>query len=147
MEDSEDDATKCLDICDPTICADLNHEVNTSTRDEIAEITEASSEDTDDSLQESRLPPPTNSNPSENLTKITDGSPRERNGGLQINDVGKNDEIELLPLPSKDVESMDPDIAAAEKRLWGKIDLALQEYSKEVMTIRKRKGDKRRRAP
>jgi len=146
MEDIGDSTNECLDVCDPTICVNLNHQVNTSTRDEIAEITEASSEDTDDSLQESRLPPPTNSNPSENLTNITDESPRERNGGLQINDVGKNDEIELLPLPSKDVESMDPDIAAAEKRLWGKIDLALQEYSKEVMTIRKRKGDKRRRA-
>ena len=45
----------------------------------------------------------------------------------------------LLPLPSKDSETMDPEIRAAEKRLWAKIDQALHEYSGEVMMIQRKK--------
>ena len=63
--------------------------------------------------------------------------------GSEQNAVGNvtTQTIPLLPLPSQDSESTDPEIAAAEKRLWDKIDLALHEYSGEVMMIR----NKRRR--
>jgi hypothetical protein len=90
---------------------------------EIAEITEASSEDTDDNPEGSRVSSPTNSTTSEFFVAGKD--PKE--------------EIPLLPLPSKDAASMDPEIAAAEKRLWDKIDLALHEYSGEVMMIEKKR--------
>jgi hypothetical protein len=42
----------------------------------------------------------------------------------------------LLPLPSRDELSSDPEIAAAETKLWHSIDAALAIYSKEVMKIR-----------
>ena len=41
----------------------------------------------------------------------------------------------LLPLPDREEESRDPDIARAERKLWGRIDEALEEYSREVMLI------------
>jgi hypothetical protein len=44
-------------------------------------------------------------------------------------------DMELLPLPDRDEESKDPDIAQAERTLWGRIDAALQNYSHEVMMI------------
>jgi hypothetical protein len=40
-----------------------------------------------------------------------------------------------LPLPDRDVESNDPEIARAERCLWNRIDAALQDYSYQVMTI------------
>ena len=43
----------------------------------------------------------------------------------------------LLPLPDRDVESLDPNIAKAERKLWNRIDAALHEYSREVMLIMK----------
>ena len=46
-------------------------------------------------------------------------------------------ELEILPLPDREEESSDPDIAKAERLLWGRIDSALQEYSEEVLRIRK----------
>lgn len=50
-------------------------------------------------------------------------------------------EMELLPFPDRDEESKDPDIARAERRLWGRIDAALQDYSHEVMMIMNSRGD------
>ena len=49
--------------------------------------------------------------------------------------------MELLPFPDRDEESKDPDIARAERRLWGRIDAALQDYSHEVMMIMNSRGD------
>jgi hypothetical protein len=46
-------------------------------------------------------------------------------------------DIPMLPLPSREVESLDPEIAKAEKRLWEKIDSALKEYSEQVIGITK----------
>ena len=44
-------------------------------------------------------------------------------------------EMDLLPFPDRDEESSDPDIAKAERKLWCRIDAALQDYSQEVMMI------------
>jgi len=41
----------------------------------------------------------------------------------------------VLPFPCREEESSDPEIAAAEQRLWGAIDLALEEYSRQVLAI------------
>lgn len=46
----------------------------------------------------------------------------------------------LLPLPSRDEFSADPDIARAEERLWRAIDNALEEYSREVIAIRSKRN-------
>ena len=126
--------------------------LNTSGRGElaeIAEITEASSEDTDDNSRESISLLPIKSNTSEIASSmiIDDILPRpERKDPCDNihlgNDVVGEDVtgyVPLLPLPSKDSESKDSDIAAAEKRLWDKIDLALHEYSGEVVAIKKKK--------
>lgn len=45
----------------------------------------------------------------------------------------------LLPLPSRDDVSSDPEIAAAEERLWSTIDEALADYSATVLAIRARR--------
>ncbi len=91
----------------------------TDISEDIAVITEASSEDTDDKSRESSFSPKTESSDFVD-DDITEGIP-------------------LLPLPSKDSETMDPEIKAAEKRLWAKIDQALHEYSGEVMMIQRKK--------
>ncbi len=120
-----------------------------STRDEmaeIAEITEASSEDTDDNSRESISPNPDTTELVEAVS-INDALPRSEHEEScddippGYDAVGNDDTepIPLLPLPSKDSESMDPEIAAAEKRLWDKIDLALHEYSGEVMMIQRKR--------
>lgn len=44
-----------------------------------------------------------------------------------------------LPLPDKDRESSDPDIARAERKLWAAMDAALEAYSAEVLAIMKAK--------
>jgi hypothetical protein len=41
----------------------------------------------------------------------------------------------VLPLPSRDEESSDPEIACAEQKLWTAIDQALEEYSRDVLAI------------
>lgn len=49
----------------------------------------------------------------------------------------------LLPLPSRDEASSDPEIAKAERELWDKIDAALEEYSHKVLVIQEsRRGDR-----
>jgi hypothetical protein len=49
----------------------------------------------------------------------------------------------LLPLPSRDEASSDPEIAEAERELWDKIDAALEEYSHKVLMIQEnRRGDR-----
>lgn len=93
--------------------------LNTSEMNDIAEITEVSSEDTDDKSRESSF------------------SPRPETSEDVDDDITES--VPLLPLPSKDSETMDPEIRAAEKRLWAKIDQALHEYSGEVMMIQRKK--------
>jgi hypothetical protein len=46
----------------------------------------------------------------------------------------------LLPLPSRDDVSSDPEEAAAEERLWLAFDAALEKYSAEILAIRARHG-------
>lgn len=49
----------------------------------------------------------------------------------------------LLPLPSRDESSSDPEVAKAERELWDKIDAALEEYSNKVLLIQeRRRGDR-----
>ena len=42
----------------------------------------------------------------------------------------------ILPLPDRDDPDTDPQIAAAERRLWSEIDAALARYSRDVISIR-----------
>ena len=42
----------------------------------------------------------------------------------------------ILPLPDRDDPDTDPQIAAAERRLWSDIDAALARYSRDVISIR-----------
>ena len=91
---------------------------------EIADISAASSEDVDENQLESRTPSPTN--------------PDE----IETGKVYTADDVSNPPplsLPSRDNESIDPDIAQAERRLWDRIDLALHEYSEEIMMISEEK--------
>ncbi|KAG7346973.1 hypothetical protein IV203_006042 [Nitzschia inconspicua] len=117
----------------------------------VAEISEASSEDTEEHGCRSDTPSPLP------LEFVAPGHANEMNtvgpvfvdqssDELYLDDArNKSPEIHdnapLLPLPSRQAESLDPDIAQAEKRLWDKIDAALKEYSEEVMIIRKSKND------
>jgi hypothetical protein len=41
----------------------------------------------------------------------------------------------VLPLPSREEESSDPEFAQAEQKLWGAIDHALEEYSRDILAI------------
>ena len=129
-------------------------------RSEIAEISEASSEDTDDNPQESRSSSPTIDSFPDELTStiVVDGAiigavgnfgtgepivreARDDDGSPKMDEGRKDDTdtVPLLPFPSRDTESVDPEIAAAERRLWDKIDLALHEYSGEVINIEEKK--------
>jgi len=132
MRDRDFGSEDYVDACDSSMIVDQKRDehqsrgivtMSATESVEIAEITEASSEDTDDNPEGSRVSSPTNSTTSEFFVTGKDSK----------------EEIPLLPLPSKDVASMDPEIAAAEKRLWDKIDLALHEYSGEVMMIEKKR--------
>mmetsp|Transcript_22505 Transcript_22505/g.53111 ORF Transcript_22505/g.53111 Transcript_22505/m.53111 type:complete len:607 (-) Transcript_22505:903-2723(-) len=121
-------------------------------RSEIAEISEASSEDTDDNPNESRSSSPThesdfmgavdNFEAAESVV-LDAREARDDNGSSKMEKGGKDtdESIPLLPFPSRCRESMDPEIAAAERRLWDKIDLALHKYSGEVMMIEKKKRE------
>lgn len=128
-------------------------------REEPAEISEASSEDTDES-PDSRSSSPDITVTGENPLAVTGFvAEREVQGSCFHDQIQVKDEYvhevvaakaltlplteaegtPILPFPSRDVESTDPDIARAESRLWDKIDLALQEYSAEVVIIMKSK--------
>jgi hypothetical protein len=48
-------------------------------------------------------------------------------------------EESTLPFPDRDESSSDPDIATAEQKLWDRIDVALREYSREVIVIMQKK--------
>lgn len=135
-------ATDRMDICDMSMSLDYGeqsssmsmmtnncHLATTSMsteRNEIAEISEASSEDVDENQLESRTPSP--ANPDEIETEKA----------YHTADNVSNPPLSL-PLPSRDTESIDPDIAQAERRLWDRIDLALHEYSEEIMLITENK--------
>jgi hypothetical protein len=46
-----------------------------------------------------------------------------------------DNESYVLPLPSREEESSDPEFARAEQKLWGAIDHALEEYSRDLLSI------------
>jgi hypothetical protein len=133
-------ATDRMDICDMSMSLDYGgksssmsmmtnncHLATTAMStemNEIAEISAASSEDVDENQLESRTPSPTN--PDEIET-----------GKAYTADNVSNPPP--LSVPSRDTESIDPDIAQAERRLWDRIDLALHEYSEEIMMISEEK--------
>lgn len=48
---------------------------------------------------------------------------------------GSDGESSVLPLPSRDEESSDPEFAQAEQKLWTSIDHALEEYSRDILAI------------
>mmetsp|Transcript_583 Transcript_583/g.644 ORF Transcript_583/g.644 Transcript_583/m.644 type:complete len:671 (-) Transcript_583:884-2896(-) len=160
-----------MDICDLSMSLDYgersscismtnNSHLTTKTlftgRGEIAEISEASSEDTDENQLESRTSSPTNTmvngavtempkdglhfetaNSRDKRSYISDGRMGEnRSDKTHTTDIVSNHSFSL---PSRDTESIDPEIAQAERRLWDKIDLALHEYSKEIMLISEKK--------
>eukprot|EP00536_Pseudo-nitzschia_multiseries_P007201 jgi/Psemu1/324650/estExt_fgenesh1_pg.C_1660020 len=114
---------------------------------EIAEISEASSEDTDDSPNESRSSSPTaesvyvGGNVEGGDSIVLDAREARDDDGSSTIEERKvdTDTAPPRPFPSRRTESMDPEIAAAERRLWDKIDLALHEYSGEVMMIENKK--------
>eukprot|EP00535_Pseudo-nitzschia_heimii_P005357 CAMPEP_0197180464 /NCGR_PEP_ID=MMETSP1423-20130617/5067_1 /TAXON_ID=476441 /ORGANISM="Pseudo-nitzschia heimii, Strain UNC1101" /LENGTH=617 /DNA_ID=CAMNT_0042630547 /DNA_START=116 /DNA_END=1969 /DNA_ORIENTATION=- len=124
---------------------------------EIAEITEASSEDTDEKPQGPRATTLSRSTISDFVTPLIEEGVETRTMGSTLSrqlkekpcinvrkdeathSTGDKERVPLLPFPSKDMGSMDPEIEAAEKRLWDKIDLALKEYSGEVMNIERKK--------
>ena len=45
----------------------------------------------------------------------------------------------VLPLPSREDASSDPEIAVAEEKLWKAFDAALAEYSAEILAIQARR--------
>merc|ERR1712238_458219 len=160
-----------MDICDLSMCLDygersscismtnnshLTKKILFTGRGEIAEISEASSEDTDENQLESRTSSPTiavvngavTGMPKDGLHFETansrDKSPYISDGRMGENRSHKTHTPDIVSnhsfsLPSRDTESIDPEIAQAERRLWDKIDLALHEYSKEIMLISEKK--------
>jgi hypothetical protein len=46
-----------------------------------------------------------------------------------------DNESSVLPLPSREEESSDPEFARAEQKLWSVIDDALEEYSRDILAI------------
>lgn len=129
-----------------------------SEREGPAEITEASSEDTDESLDSRSSSPDLMAG--SNVMAVDDFVAVNQTEGTVLTDhLALDADYEpyisaaqtptplyeeagatpLLPFPDRDMESVDPDIAQAERGLWDKIDLALQEYSEEVMMIMKSK--------
>jgi hypothetical protein len=60
-----------------------------------------------------------------------------------LNDTDESSEL-LLPFPSRQDTSDDPEIAAAEKRLWCEIDQALERYSRQVIAIRQARACERK---
>ena len=108
--------------------------------EEIAEITEASSEDTEDNNpheaeleSRSRSPSPTTTT----MVETFDNETTKKNMTMMTVAEGVSQSSSMLPisLPLPIQDSTDPDIAAAEKRLWAKIDRALKEYSTDVTMI------------
>jgi hypothetical protein len=45
----------------------------------------------------------------------------------------------MLPFPERDETSSDPEIAAAEQKLWDRIDVVLRDYSRDVVAIMEKK--------
>jgi hypothetical protein len=159
-----------MDLCDLSVSLDYGDRANVtsvmepssstmmSREDEPAEISEASSEDTEESLLDSRSSTPsplptdfhaslqgytTEANQKQSDEPILVSHSRDDSIDRDSGDNNKpssTEQVPLLPLPSRDVESVDPEIARAERRLWGKIDLALHEYSQEIMMIMQSKG-------
>lgn len=132
--------------------------VSNSELDEPAEISEASSEDTADSQCDLRSSSPLAAEKVFAVEKAEAKTllvmapqmghedelmdvewPQEENKVSMSSRKAEKQPVPLLPLPSRDEGSMDPEIALAEKRLWDRMDLALQEYSREVMEIKSRK--------
>jgi hypothetical protein len=125
----------------------------TQSGNEPAEIVEVSSEDTEEiSSRTSTTPSPipvvfngAGFAPNTDTSTKTEGAvlvAQSRDEGMDEDSDEKRSspgEVPLLPIPSRDVQSMDPEVAEAERRLWEKIDNALKEYSEEVMAIMKSK--------
>jgi hypothetical protein len=118
---TEQEQDTSMDICDMSVSMDLGEasdvrvEFEPSARMQLEHSTE------EDELQD-LVPETTDRDQQEECTKVVPKS------------VTPTD-MELLPLPDRDEESKDPAIAQAERRLWGRIDVALQDYSQEVMMI------------
>jgi hypothetical protein len=75
-------------------------------------------------------------------TATTNNSPSTREESQASKDylsTGSEEDEFILPIPSRDGESDDPEIARAENRLWEAIDRALETYSREVLEIQARR--------
>eukprot|EP00539_Tryblionella_compressa_P015022 CAMPEP_0178840792 /NCGR_PEP_ID=MMETSP0746-20121128/14604_1 /TAXON_ID=913974 /ORGANISM="Nitzschia punctata, Strain CCMP561" /LENGTH=675 /DNA_ID=CAMNT_0020503967 /DNA_START=79 /DNA_END=2107 /DNA_ORIENTATION=- len=158
---SEDDDEDTMELCDLSVSLDCGEHANARSimkptpvsttmtaaqRDEPAEISEASSLDTEESGSRASTPSPLPLDLFAAANGFTMEESKVPTGKPVLVDSSKADAMAaveasrgtpLLPLPSRDAESVDPDVAQAERRLWEKIDNALHEYSEEVAKIMK----------
>jgi hypothetical protein len=160
-ESSGSNSDDAMELCDLTVSLNrgelpsLAHSApaTITSSSDVAEISEASSEDTEESGSRTATPSPlplefvasshaeVMQGPGPVLVAQSrdEGMDEHCDAGRKMESAEVHDTVPLLPLPSREAESLDPDIAQAEKRLWDKIDAALKEYSEEVMKIRKAK--------
>ena len=81
-------------------------------------------------------------NDQSDTTATTAGSSPTREESQASRDslsAGAKEDKFILPIPSRDGESDDPEIASAENKLWEAIDKALETYSQEVLEIQARR--------
>jgi hypothetical protein len=119
-----------MDLCDVSASMDLGeHDCSMASHSREAPLPESrtgwleksdDSTDKEDLEQELAFEPPRTTNCTKTVPKSVTPT-----------------ELEILPFPDREEESSDPDIAKAERVLWSRIDSALQEYSEEVLRIRK----------
>jgi hypothetical protein len=151
-----------MDLCDLSVSLDCGQQANVAQGSSAptvlatqfaAEISEASSEDTEESESRTATPSPLpiefvassmacHAEQYHVLGPVLVAQSRDESADttsdVETQESTKDlDDVPLLPLPSREVEALDPEIAQAEKRLWEKIDGALKEYSEEVMVITK----------
>jgi hypothetical protein len=139
IKDDDDDT---MDLCDMSVSLDLGEAISISFEEEEEP---ASSEPEKQSKTREETPPTKEAGePSEDIvgaaaetcaTPTLDDQEDYQKQPLQGPSAEVEDGPSMLPLPSRDGGSKDPDIARAERNLWNSMDAALQEYSREVMII------------
>jgi hypothetical protein len=154
-------ADDAMDVCDLSASLDCGDQANMARASLgaatafAAEISEASSEDTEETESRTATPSPLHVEFVASLSGCQAVGPvlvaQSRDEGTDAMSNIETQEptrvlgdIPMLPLPSREVESLDPEIAQAEKRLWEKIDSALKEYSEQVIGITKAGNDRAR---
>jgi hypothetical protein len=145
-----EDDNDTMDICDMSVSLDLGEAISISFEEE----EEPASEQEKQSETREETPPKEAGEPSEDIV----GTAAEACVAPMLDDQedhqkqpllgpSAEDGPSMLPLPARDGQSKDPDIARAERNLWNSIDAALQEYSREVMIIMQAKRGGQRDDP